>query len=359
MDKTVRKKENTIQVELQLLEQKRKTLLAQRMSLNEDLKQLRKLLTNAPNHQALLDQIQQVQKEIESLETALKANHSKGQELHEEILKLKKQLASKETITSTAQGELSAELDRLKAHSKRLEGENDVARQEHANLQTKLAALEKEREKQESILTQLRQEWEQYKETESTETNRETVQRQIRAIMTQMTSTTAQLEAEREKIASLQQEIRDLEEKTNDEDQKDYDIRTVESELEHQKESIKKLEAQKKKKASNLDELRTVLANTEGTTYSFKSGAPKVKRSKKAEKNALVVLSKGKVIPVQVPFYGGVRLKDGTIVIKPKRTGLEIEDSLKRDSVLLKDVLTDDFRNNGQVSIFGKSGLIS
>jgi hypothetical protein len=114
--------------------------------------------------------------------------------------------------------------------------------------------------------------------------------------------------------------------------------------------------AQVAEQRQRLEEARRKLADLEAALaaagkdkYTFDSGAPIVNAGRHAGESYIVVLSEGKVRVAQPPYYRSRTLVFDDKEWTPDGPAISLEEALQRDSVLMRDVTTAAFRENGRV----------
>lgn len=128
-------------------------------------------------------------------------------------------------------------------------------------------------------------------------------------------------------------------------------LRELERDLEGRTAAIAALKQELEGGRSRLVELQAALADAGKKRFGLKSGAPLVRVGRKTETVYGVMLSEGRMIPVQNPYFEGRRDPDGSQVIWPVQKGLTIDEGLRRDSVVMKAIRTAEFRRGGRVLI--------
>jgi hypothetical protein len=100
-----------------------------------------------------------------------------------------------------------------------------------------------------------------------------------------------------------------------------------------------------------LADLEAAAAEAGKTRYTFRTGTPIVNRSRTATEQYFVVLSEGKVLPAKAPWYERTQVGAGAVRLSPAQAGLSIDEAVKAQSELMKDVTEPSFRSDGRVVI--------
>jgi predicted RNase H-like nuclease (RuvC/YqgF family) len=166
-----------------------------------------------------------------------------------------------------------------------------------------------------------------------------TVQVQLATLTEDMASLTSAIDALKQQLAAHAAREKQLQEATAVQK-----TRTAE---------LERLQQEKQRQQQRLAALQADLARAQDKGYTLASGAPLVQQDRKARLSYFVMLTEGKVIPVTPAYYTGKQVANDVVAIWPKdkHTALTIQQVLQKDSPLMKEVTTPEFRRDGRVKM--------
>lgn len=176
-------------------------------------------------------------------------------------------------------------------------------------------------------------------------------QEEIDRLRQAIANTRQRLSKVAEVIASLTAEVSKLREQVDASAKREQELKAVEADLKGRDAELRRLEKAKTEQLQKLAELQAQLVRPAQEKYPVTSGTPIVRRDRVARETYSVMLSGGKVIPLAPPFYKAERRQGGAVVVSPVQPGLTLQEALKPDSPLMKEVTTAAFRKDGQVSM--------
>lgn len=185
--------------------------------------------------------------------------------------------------------------------------------------------------------------------------DKEKLQEEIQKVRQALSNAKQKLNKLLEAIASLMGKVTQLKQQVEASAKREQEWRGLESDQSRHTDDLLRLENEKTEYTRRLAEIQASLASAGKDKYSVKSGAPMVRRDKVPRVEYLVMLAEGKATPVAPPYYTGVRRPDGSLVLWPVQSGLTIQEVLKPNSPVMKEVMTTEFRKHGQVNILVNS----
>jgi hypothetical protein len=150
-------------------------------------------------------------------------------------------------------------------------------------------------------------------------------------------------------LAARSEEIARLTETVTEAERSEQALRELEHDLQERATAIATLKQELQGARTRLAELQAALADAGKKRFGFSAGAPVVHVGRKARSVYGVMLSAGRLIPIERPYFEGRHDPGGSQVIWPVQDGLTIDEALRRDSVVMKAIRTEEFRRSGRV----------
>jgi hypothetical protein len=179
------------------------------------------------------------------------------------------------------------------------------------------------------------------------------VQEEIRKTREAMTKVQNHMARLAEDMATLTRDIQGLKQQLAAYAEREKQLQALTAEHKGRMTELERLKQEKQRQVQRLAEVQAQLAQAGGKGVTVASGAPMVQRDKVARQSYPVMLAEGKIFPITPEYYTGTKGSDGRLVIWPKaqQAGLTIQQALKADSPVMKEVTTAEFRRDGRVKM--------
>ncbi|MBI4602189.1 MAG: hypothetical protein HY721_09535 [Planctomycetes bacterium] len=153
--------------------------------------------------------------------------------------------------------------------------------------------------------------------------------------------------------AGLEAAIVQLRAKLEEREAKEGELKALEDDLKGRDEELERLKREKERLESELARAEAEKARAGKDKVSFKAGTPIVNRQVKRSKTFDLVLAKGKVLPVEAPYYKSIGPMNGILLMVKEKDveGLGIEDALKPGSALVGRLSAPQFKITTRVRI--------
>ena len=112
---------------------------------------------------------------------------------------------------------------------------------------------------------------------------------------------------------------------------------------------VVELEGKLRDRTARLAQLAELLAAPSEPRHGFSSGAPIVRPSRVAESTYVVILTNGRVVPIEKPYVLAERTSTGGVAVRPARAGLTVEEAFRPDASLARVIAAAAFRQTGRV----------
>jgi hypothetical protein len=239
-------------------------------------------------------------------------------------------------------GALSAQETNVEALKRQMVAKEQAMAEKRAQIEALQQQLNDLLQRQETLRTESPKTGDQQRVQEETGKVRQeiaTVHAQLTRLTEDIATLTSAIEALKQQLAAYAAREKQIQETAAVQ-------RTHAAELEY-------LQQEKQRQQQRLAELQAAHARAQEKGYTLASGAPIVHQDKKARLSYFVMLTEGKIIPITPTYFTGKKVSDGVIAIWPKDkpAGLTIQQALKKDSPLMKEITTQEFRRDGRVKM--------